>query len=561
MKKNTEIDFEGLAPKVRAKAGYKFKAWNKELKLNVNADVTITAQYTVIQQDEGIADPIAPSIIEDPETDKPAEGYVRIVFDPTVDGRLDLEKKVSEGKEDNKKIKTTPYALGVKKVYDIKNQILWKHVKNIIAPAVYHKDDSKIFAGWDELFPEDKEKVRSTTYKAQFKKNPGMKIEPGDEPPEKGYSRIVLEPTAEGRFNNRERQQKLTFDVKEDLRWKDVKEQIKCNIANYTVNNPVADKVFDGWDGFDAPNLDNVMIKRILKITEPHEAKYVEKGKEKVEYKVDKNVVNVEYVSIFRKPENVPKDPAIFGKKFVGWQIEGEGRAYTKEEVERIEIIESITFVAKLEDEEHAPQNPTPQPPEKSVLPAPTQPRMQQPLAPAPESRKPLIIRKSGIIRLTPKQQQDIVEGKYSYVELITKKVSLLIMPEQFSKLYKKGNVKTFLKVMTKSKKKVASKTLMRRIAGGKIFGIRFMVSGKLAKKYSVKPIKIGLPLKGKKLKNRAKVYIMRLSQPRKGAKAAEKFTVQGKLIKGIYDRKSGRVFFKTKQNVTKKYFAVLKKR
>ena len=185
VKKNTEIDFEGLAPKVRAKAGYKFKAWNKELKLNVNADVTITAQYTVIQQDEGIADPIAPSIIEDPETDKPAEGYVRIVFDPTVDGRLDLEKKVSEGKEDNKKIKTTPYALGVKKVYDIKNQILWKHVKNIIAPAVYHKDDSKIFAGWDELFPEDKEKVRSTTYKAQFKKNPGMKIEPGDEPPEK----------------------------------------------------------------------------------------------------------------------------------------------------------------------------------------------------------------------------------------------------------------------------------------------------------------------------------------------------------------------------------------
>ena len=60
---------------------------------------------------------------------------------------------------------------------------------------------------------------------------------------------------------------------------------------------------------------------------------------------------------------------------------------------------------------------------------------------------------------------------------------------------------------------------------------------------------------------NRAKVYIMRLSQPRKGAKAAEKFTGQGKLIKGIYDRKSGRVFFKTKQNVTKKYFAVLKKR
>ena len=188
---------------------------------------------------------------------------------------------------------------------------------------------------------------------------------------------------------------------------------------------------------------------------------------------------------------------------------------------------------------------------------------MQWPQPQLPGARSPLIIRKSSIIRLTPKQQQDIADGKYLYVEMITKKVSFTIMPEQFSRLYKQGKVNTFLKVLTKSKKKVADRKLLRKIANGKIFGIKFTVSGKLAKKFSVKAVRIGLPFQGKKLKNRAKVYIKTLSliRKKKGGTAVKKFVGRGKAIKGVYDRKSGMVFFKTKQNINKKYFAVLKRR
>ena len=66
------------APKAKAKAGYKFKSWNRSLTVNASSDITITATYEAM---------VKVQKLDNANTNAP-EGYVKAVFDPTSNGKL-----------------------------------------------------------------------------------------------------------------------------------------------------------------------------------------------------------------------------------------------------------------------------------------------------------------------------------------------------------------------------------------------------------------------------------------------------------------------------------------
>ena len=71
VKKNTEVDLSGKAPKVKAADGWKFSGWSKNLKGKFAVDTTITAQYKELENIE---------VPDKPTDPKPSEEYVRIIF-------------------------------------------------------------------------------------------------------------------------------------------------------------------------------------------------------------------------------------------------------------------------------------------------------------------------------------------------------------------------------------------------------------------------------------------------------------------------------------------------
>ena len=74
VKKNTQVNLSVKAPTVKAKAGYKFKSWDRNL-ANFNAGsneaITITATYEVQENIIDVTDPSMPI----------PEGYVKVTFD------------------------------------------------------------------------------------------------------------------------------------------------------------------------------------------------------------------------------------------------------------------------------------------------------------------------------------------------------------------------------------------------------------------------------------------------------------------------------------------------
>ena len=83
VKKNTEVNLTSRAPKAKAKAGWKFKAWDKSLIVNASSDITITATYEAMAKVQKL---------DNANTNAP-EGYVKAVFDPTSDGKLTGSKR------------------------------------------------------------------------------------------------------------------------------------------------------------------------------------------------------------------------------------------------------------------------------------------------------------------------------------------------------------------------------------------------------------------------------------------------------------------------------------
>ena len=104
-----------------------------------------------------------------------------------------------------------------------------------------------------------------------------------------------------------------------------------------------------------------------------YKAEYISPPKANVEYEVDGVITASESVDLMKSPVKVPENPVVSGKNFKGWQAGGVGKLYTKAELEHMEIVRNMTFVAKLEKDSADPPSPTPGPmPGPGPIPGPT---------------------------------------------------------------------------------------------------------------------------------------------------------------------------------------------
>lgn len=484
------------------------------------------------------ADPQKPGIIShDPgETENPGEipaGYARITFDPTADGSLNGGK------------------LGGKLIFDIKKKLKWADVKNLILPKVKYKDGSQVFDKWDKDLPKDQDSISTDTYKAVFAGNAGnISIpenpnNPGTIPA--GKVRITLDPTGDGYFGGAKETvgQPLVFDVDKTAKWGDVKNGIVYNKPAYKDRS----KVFSMWNKAFPADGDTVG-------KETYVATYKQARKVTVTYKIGGAADVTEQVYLLDTPRKVPVDPKLAGYMFKGWQVDGRGKTYAKSTVEKFEIVVDMTLVARFEKDPNwkGDQNAS-----KSG---------NAGVGDSGKGKGPLIIKSKKTIKLTPAQQAGMASDKYTYMQLTIKRVSIKMMPQQFKKLYKKSNLKTYFKLITKKKKKVVkSKAVRKKIYKKKIYMLKMVISGKQAKKYKVKAVDIGLPYAGKKIKKKTKFRIMRLYAKKikkvKGRKGKRKKPLilrkKGKLLKAKYDKKTKAVYFRTKGNLSKMYIALVK--
>lgn len=86
-------------------------------------------------------------IIEDPTTPNPPEGYRRIIFDPTADGKI-----------------TDSGTPGTPKVFDVHGTLTWGEVWTAIQSKIsaIYKDEAKAFKGWTPVLPTDNATVISS---------------------------------------------------------------------------------------------------------------------------------------------------------------------------------------------------------------------------------------------------------------------------------------------------------------------------------------------------------------------------------------------------------------
>ena len=177
--------------------------------------------------------------------------------------------------------------------------------------------------------------------------------------------------------------------------------------------------------------------------------------------------------------------------------------------------------------------------------------------------KQPLIIKSRKTIKLTPAQQKDMAGGKYSYMELIVRNVSVKVTPEQFRKLYNRKNLRTYFKMVTKGRKVVkAKKSIKKKIFKGKVYMLNMVISGK-----QMKGLNAGISSVGK-VKKKTKFRMMKFAVKKakkvkkkrgKKAKKAFKLLKRGGLFKAIFDKTVKKVYFNTKGNPTKTYFALVK--
>ena len=518
------------------KKGYTFISWTVEKTSKTynkaaieGTDITEDMEFkATFKKDEvtppgpAPTEPETPGIVT-PDPDKPgevAEGSVRITFDPTADGVLNGGDK------------------GKKLIFDVKKSMKWEDVKNLILPNVAYKNDKMIFDKWDKEFPADGDKVAEATYTAVFKNNPGIEVPPTpDQPTPTGKVRITLDATDDGHFTGGNGDSRIAFDVDKNLKWGDIKNQIEYRKPVYKDKT----KVFDKWDKAFPADTDSVA-------ETTYTATYKEAKKFTVRYKVEGAADVTENVYLMDKPANVPADPKVAGYSFKGWQIKGEGKLYTKEAIEKFEIASDIEFVAKLEKDAVTPAKPADKKPEPAKPAAPNAPAAQ---------KTPLIIKSSKAINLTADQQKGMAEGKYSYMELTVKNITIKVTPEEFKSMYKANNLKTYFKVATKSKKFIKSKALKKKIFKGKVYMLNMVISGTQMKKLN----NVGIASVGK-VKAKTKFKMMKLlGKKAKGKKAKKAFSLlkKGGLYKASFDKKTKKIYFNTKGNLKKMYFGLVK--
>ena len=215
--KNTDVKVD--APTVTPNKGYTFTEWSPAVKTKYDTDTTHTAQYKAKDK-----------IKEDPTTPQPEDGYVRLTFDATEDGKI--------GKNQEKYIDVLA---GTK----YEDTDLQKVVKKIVPT---YKDNTKVFENWKPEFPNTNVDVATSTYIAQYKdaekiidKDP---TNPGDV--DDKYIRFIFDAnTKDNKISGKiGENQKAIFDVLKGTKFNDP--DLQGKIAGIT---PLADnKVFKAWD-------------------------------------------------------------------------------------------------------------------------------------------------------------------------------------------------------------------------------------------------------------------------------------------------------------------------
>ena len=217
--KNTDVKVD--APTVTPNKGYTFTEWSPAVKTKYDTDTTHTAQYKAKDK-----------IKEDPTTPQPEDGYVRLTFDATEDGKI--------GKNQEKYIDVLA---GTK----YEDTDLQKVVKKIVPT---YKDNTKVFENWKPEFPNTNEDVATSTYIAQYKdaekiidKDP---TNPGDV--DDKYIRFIFDANTKDNKTTGKigENQKVIFDVLKGTRFSDADLQKKIDGIK-----PVADDTklkFKVWE-------------------------------------------------------------------------------------------------------------------------------------------------------------------------------------------------------------------------------------------------------------------------------------------------------------------------
>ncbi len=576
VKKNVDVELE--APKILPKDGYKFTGWSKAFKGRFTEDISIIALYKKLENIEPGTDP------------KPSEAYVKVTFNLGEHGKEFTGDDTSFYVKNNVEV-------------DLKDN----------APKVKAADGYR-FSGWSKdlkgKFAED------TTITAEYKKLEN--IEPGTDPkPSEEYVKVTFNLGEHGKeFTGGDTSFYVKNNVEVDLKdnapkvkaadgykfsgWsKDLKgkftedteitaqyEELKAEerIVTYKANDKIVgiEYVESGKTPANVPDAPAKEGHRLIgwqkdgtgdiytkdalgkvKISEnaTYVAKYeeVSAGHKLVIFAVDGKIVDIQKVVSGKKLEKVPEEPKVEGYTFEGWKMEGTNNIYSADRVKDLEINKDTTFVASLKKNAQPampdgkkPEQPKPATPAKPA--APVTPNADK------TGRSPLLIKSSKTITLTPQQQKDMAEGKYSYMGLTVKNISVRMSPEEFKALYSAGNTKTYFKVATKSKKFIKSKALKKKIFKGKVYMLDMTVSGKRIAKLN----NVGIASVGK-VKTKTKFKMMKLlgkkAKKAKGRKAKKAFSLlkKGGLYKASFDKKTKTVYFNTKGDLKKMYFGLVK--
>ncbi|WP_294794139.1 S-layer homology domain-containing protein [uncultured Fenollaria sp.] len=204
--KNTDVTV--TAPKVTPKSGYTFTEWSPAVKNNYDADTTHTAQYK--EKDK---------IIEDPTTPAAEEGYVRLTFDATKDGKIN-------GKQT--------------KVIDVLDTLKYsdKDLQDKIGSIkAIPTDETKKFNAWTPAVPADDTAVTEATYTASYvDKDKIIDVTPGseDEDPDNAYVRFIFNAVGTDKESNTvngtvKGNAKYAFDVLKGTKFNDNDLQTKIN--------------------------------------------------------------------------------------------------------------------------------------------------------------------------------------------------------------------------------------------------------------------------------------------------------------------------------------------
>ena len=171
VKKNTEVNLTSRAPKAKAKAGWKFKAWDRSLTVNASSDITITATYDAMDKVQKLANANMSA----------PEGYVKAVFDPTTNGKL-IGSKVGS------------VSIGEKLAYALRKDLTWREVKNELPTGANYKDATKKFTGWNPALQSDGDIVKAATYVAQYaSESEIVDVTDPSTPTPSGYAKVTFE--------------------------------------------------------------------------------------------------------------------------------------------------------------------------------------------------------------------------------------------------------------------------------------------------------------------------------------------------------------------------------